>query len=204
MEQARHARNVAIWIFDDVEPLDFAGPFEVFITGSNRGRDFNVYTIAEHDSPVKALGGLSINPTYPLAACPKPDILIVPGGLGIRKEMHNETIIKWIKQLSKEVEILLSVCTGALVLAQANLLDGLQVTTNRSAIHELQELVPASTKIIKEARFIDNGTIVLSAGVSAGIDASLYVVGKLLGKERAIKAANIMEYDWRGENQETS
>jgi putative intracellular protease/amidase len=92
MEQARQARNVAILIFENVEPLDFVGPFEVFITGSNRGKDFKVYTVAEHDSPVKALGGLSINPTYTIATCPKPDILIVPGGWGTRKEMLNKTV----------------------------------------------------------------------------------------------------------------
>lgn len=197
MEQARQARNVAILIFENVEPLDFVGPFEVFISGSNRGKDFKVYTVAENDSAVKAMGGLSINPAYTIVTCPKPDILIIPGGWGTRKEMFNETITKWIKQLSNEVEILLSVCTGALILAKANLLDGLKVTTNRSAINELKELVPASTEIINEARYVDNGKVVLSAGVSAGIDACLYVVGKLLGEERAAQAANIMEYDWK-------
>jgi len=197
MEQGRQARNVAILIFDNVEPLDFAGPFEVFISGSNRGKDFSVYTVAENDGPVKAIGNLSINPSYTINTCPKPDILIVPGGWGSRKEMFNETITNWIKEVSTDVEILLSVCTGALILAKANLLDGLKATTNRSAISELREVVPVSTEIIDGARYVDNGKIVLSAGVSAGIDASLYVVGKLLGEERAILAASIMEYDWK-------
>lgn len=196
MDQERQARKVAILIFENVEPLDFVGPFEVFIAGSNRGKDFKVYTVAENDCAVKALGGLSINPTYTIATCPKPDILIVPGGRGTRKEMFNETITKWIMQKSNEVEILLSVCTGALILAKANLLDGLKVTTNRSAINELKEVVPASSEIASDARYVDNGKVVLSAGISAGIDASLYVVGKLLGEERAIQAANIMEYEW--------
>jgi transcriptional regulator GlxA family with amidase domain len=197
MDQGRQARNVAILIFENVEPLDFVGPFEVFISGSNRGKDFSVYTVAENECPIKAIGNLSINPNYTIHTCPKPDILIVPGGWGSRKEMFNEIITNWIRETSNNVEILLSVCTGALILAKADLLDGLKVTTNRSAINELQELVPASTEIINEARYIDNGKIVISGGVSAGIDAALYVVGKLISEERAIHAANMMEYDWK-------
>ncbi|WP_284646005.1 DJ-1/PfpI family protein [Paenibacillus silviterrae] len=195
MEQVRQCRNVAILIYENVEPLDFVGPFEVFITASNRGRDFKVYTVAQWNSPVRAIGSLSINPNYTLDTCPKPDILVIPGGWGSRKEMLNESLTTWIKETSNDVEIVLSVCTGALILAKANLLDGLKVTTNRSAIHELKEVVPSSTEIVPEARFVDNGKMVLSAGVSAGIDASLYVVGKLLGEERAKNTAMIMEYD---------
>ncbi|MFD1957566.1 DJ-1/PfpI family protein [Paenibacillus thailandensis] len=197
MEQVRQARNVAVFIFEQVEPLDFAGPFEVFIAGSNRGQDFKVYTVAEKDAPIQAVGGLSINPAYTIANCPKPDILVIPGGWGSRQEMNNETITSWVREVSNDAEIILSVCTGALIAAKSKLLDGLKVTTNRLAIHELRDLVPASTEIVEEARYVDNGKIVLSAGVSAGMDAALYVVGKLLGEDRARKAANIMEYDWR-------
>ncbi|MFB7816667.1 DJ-1/PfpI family protein [Paenibacillus chitinolyticus] len=197
MEQVRQTRNVAVLIFEQVEPLDFAGPFEVFIAGSNSGQDFNVFTVAENDSPIKASGGLSINPAYTIANCPKPDILVVPGGWGSRKEMNNETITNWIRETSNDVEIILSVCTGALLLAKATLLDGLKVTTNRLAINELRDVVPTSTEILEEARYVDNGKIVLSAGVSAGMDAALYVVEKLLGEDTAIEAANVMEYDWK-------
>lgn len=197
MEQVRQARNVAVFIFEQVEPLDFAGPFEVFIAGSNRGQYFKVYTVAENDSPIKALGGLSINPAYTIANCPKPDILVIPGGWGSRKEMNNETITSWIREVSNDAEIILSVCTGALILAKAKLLDGLKVTTNRLAINELRDVVPASSEIFEDARYVDNGKIVLSAGVSAGMDAALYVVEKLLGEDRAMEAANIMEYGWK-------
>ena len=197
VEQTWQTKNVAILIFENVEPLDFVGPFEVFISGSNNGKDFKVYTVAENDRPVKALGDLSINPAYTIATCPRPDILIVPGGWGSRKEMLNETITKWISEISNDVEIVLSVCTGALILAKANLLDGLKVTTNRLAINELRSIVSDTTEILEEARYVDNGKIILSAGVSAGMDASLYVVEKLLGKDRAIDAANIMEYEWK-------
>lgn len=197
MERERKARNVAILLFDNVEVLDFAGPFEVFVVGSNRGQDFTVYTVAEHDRPILALGNLSINPNYTIRNCPKPDIVIIPGGWGARKEMNNNAVTDWIHNLSREVELLLSVCTGALILAKAQLLDGLKLTTNRLAVNELREIAPTSAEIMENARYVDNGKIILSAGVSAGIDMSLYVVGKLLGEERAVQTAKLMEYDWR-------
>lgn len=187
MEQVRQARNVAVFIFEQVEPLDFAGPFEVFISGSNRGQDFNVYTVAETEGPIQALGGLSINPAYTIHNCPDPDILVIPGGWGSRKEMNNETITSWIREVSNDVEMILSVCTGALILAKANVLDGLKVTTNRLAIKELEKIIPASTEIIEDVRYVDNGKIVLSAGISAGMDAALYVVERLLGKSELCK-----------------
>ncbi|BBI34041.1 DJ-1/PfpI family protein [Cohnella abietis] len=196
MGQVQQARNVAIFVFDGVEILDFTGPFEVFITGSNRGQDFNVYTVAELENPVNALGNLSINASYTINNCPRTDILIVPGGRGARHEMHNETITNWIKEVSNEAELVFSVCTGALILAKANLLDGLKITTNRLAMNELREVAPQSAEIIENVRYVDNGKIILSAGISAGIDASLYVIEKLLGKDRALEAARIMEYDW--------
>ncbi|MBS4218358.1 DJ-1/PfpI family protein [Bacillus sp. FJAT-49711] len=196
MEEIRQPRNVAILIFDNVEVLDLTGPFEVFITGSNRGKDFNVYTVAEHDRPIIALGNLSINPTYTIGNCPQPDLLIIPGGWGSRNEMENKIITNWIREISKDVELLLSVCTGALILAKANLLDGLKLTTNRLAMNELKAVAPESAEIIEDARYIDNGKIILSAGVSAGIDMSLYVVSKLFGEERAKHTAQLMEYDW--------
>lgn len=196
MEQARQARNVAILIYDNVEVLDFTGPFEVFIVGSNRGKDFHVFTVAEHEQPVIALGGLSVNPKYSIRTCPQPDILIVPGGWGARKEMNNVVITNWVREVSNHAELVLSVCTGALILAKAQLLDGLKLTTNRRAIQELREIAGDSAEIMEEARYTDNGKIIMSAGVSAGIDASLYVVGKLFGVERAIQVAQVMEYNW--------
>lgn len=197
MGNAKKPRKVAILIYENVEILDFTGPYEVFLAGSKRGEDFSVYTVAEEKLPVHALGNLSINPNYSIYDCPTPDILIIPGGWGARKEMHNQKITNWINDISNKVELVLSVCTGALLLAQANLLDGLQLTTNRNAINELREVAPDSAEIIENSRYIDNGKIILSAGVSAGIDMSLYVVGKLLGKERAVEAASLMEYDWK-------
>lgn len=201
-------RNVAVLIFDDVEVLDFAGPFEVFsVTGKQDGLNpFNVYTVAER-SPISARNGLSINPHYTLEACPTPDILIVPGGggyradgtpYGTRREIANQLLLDWILACSRETELLLSVCTGALLLAKIGLLAEKIATTHQGAIAQLTEMLTPE-QVYSEARIADNGDIILSGGISAGIDMSLYVVGKLLGIARAKETAGYMEYDWRDE-----
>ncbi len=192
------ARNVAIFIFDEVEVLDFCGPFEVFsVTGKRDGLNpFNVYTVAQERRAILARNELSINPRYTFADCPAPDILLIPGGFGTRREMHNSTVLDWVKRHSQTTELLLSVCTGALVLAKANLLDGLSATTHHGAIELLRETAP-DTKVEPDQRFIDNGKIIISAGISAGIDMSLYVVAKLLGQAQAWETAKYMEYDWQ-------
>jgi transcriptional regulator GlxA family with amidase domain len=192
------SRNVAILIFDGVELLDFCGPFEVFsVTGKqDNSSPFNVYAVAEKSDPVMTPNGLSINPRYTILDCPQPDILLVPGGQGTRKEMNNEMLINWIKECSRKAELVFSVCTGALLLAKAGLLEGLTATTHHNAIELLREVAP-NTIIQTNKRFVDNGKIILSAGIFAGIDMSLYAVAKLLGKEQALKTAQYMEYDWK-------
>src|SRR5262245_2920814 len=122
------SKNVAILIFDEVEVLDFCGPFEVFAVTGRRASDrpFHGYTVAETDRPVLARNNLSVNPAYTFSDCPRSDILLVPGGFGTRTQIHNSVLIDWIKQQSGQVELLLSVCTGALLLGQAGLLDGLR------------------------------------------------------------------------------
>jgi transcriptional regulator GlxA family with amidase domain len=186
-------RNVAILIFNEVEVLDFAGPFEVFsIAGKRDGSNpFNVYTVAE-TTPVSARNALSINPHYTLGNCPPPDILLVPGGggyradgtpFGTRKEINNQLLLDWIEQCSQSTKKLLSVCT-----------------THKGAIAQLTDMLTASNPpgtVHSEARIADNGAIVLSGGISAGIDMSLYVVAQLLGLDQAIETASYMEYDWQ-------
>ena len=115
--------------------------------------------------------------------------------------MKNKKITNWIKEISKTTELVLSVCTGALILAYSNLLDGLRVTTNRLAMDELRQVAPDSSEIVEEVRYVDNGKIILSAGVSAGIDMSLYVIEKLVGEKRALETARLMEYDWNRHNE---
>ena len=190
-------KDVAILIFDEVEVLDFCGPFEVFsVAGRPGGQNpFNVYTVAQKAGPVLARNNLSVNPAYTFADCPRPDVLLVPGGYGTRREMHNEALTGWIAGQAKEVELLLSVCTGALLLAKAGLLEGLSATTHHGAFGLLKEVAP-NTAVLESERVVDNGKVILSAGISAGIDMSLHAVGRLLGVEEAEETARYMEYDW--------
>jgi transcriptional regulator GlxA family with amidase domain len=201
------ARNVAILIFNQIEVLDFAGPFEVFsVTGRRNGSNpFNVYTVAETAEPVLARNHLSVNPRYTFKDCPIPEILVVPGGggytpdgepFGTRREMHNVVLLDWVQHCATQTELLLSVCTGALILAKAGLLEGRSATTHQGAIAELKAIAP-QTEVLFDQRLVDNGNLILSGGISAGIDMSLYVVAKLLGKSQAIETATYMEYDWR-------
>jgi len=149
--------------------LDFCGPFEVFSV-ANRFTDppaFRVFAVAERPGPVLTRGGLSVNPHYRLADCPRPNLLLVPGGQGTRREMHNAVLTDWIKARSKEAELVLSVCTGALLLAMAGLLDGLEATTHHGAIDLLRQTAPKTT-VHADRRFVDNGRVVCSAGSPPG------------------------------------
>ena len=188
-------RNLAILIFEDVEVLDFCGPFEVFTVATRFTGPpaFNVLTVAEKPGPVLTRGGLSVNPHHHLGDCPRPDLLLIPGGQGTRREMHNPALTDWIKARSQEAELVLSVCTGALLLAKAGLLDGLEATTHHGAIDLLRQVAPKTT-VHAARRLVDNGRVVCSAGIAAGIDMSLHVVARLLGREVAGKTARQMEY----------
>lgn len=194
-------RRVVILLFDEVEVLDFAGPFEVFsVTGRRDGSNpFEVSTVAEK-SPITTRNGLSINPSHTLADCPQPDVLVVPGGFGTRREMLNAGLLEWIGKRAAEAEMTLSVCTGALLLAKAGLLDGLKATTHHLSVDLLRQAAPNSF-IEPERRVIDNGRIVAAAGVSAGIDASFHVVARFLGKKVALETARHIEYDWTDEGE---
>ena len=190
-------RNVAILLFDDVEVLDFAGPFEVFsIMGQRSGPGaFNVYTVAQERRPVLARNKLSVNADFTFEDCPKPDMLIVPGGYGTRALLDDEPTIRWVTQTAEVCELVLSVCTGALVLAKAGLLHGLRATTHHTALGELRDVAP-DTEVTGEERFIDNGKFIVAAGVAAGIDASFHVVARLLGNEITAEGAKYIEYPW--------
>jgi transcriptional regulator GlxA family with amidase domain len=193
-------RTLAIVIFDDVEVLDFCGPFEVFSVANHFSDPpaFNVLTVAENAGPIRTSGGLSVNPHHRLVDCPQPDLLLVPGGQGTRREIHNRVLLDWIKETAPKAELVLSVCTGALLLGQLGLLDGLEATTHHGAIELLRQTAPRAI-VRTDCRFVDNGRVICSAGIAAGIDMSLHVVGKLLGAEIAVKTARRMEYPWRAE-----
>jgi len=192
-------RNLAILVFADAEVLDFCGPFEVFSVANRfvEPAAFNVFTVAELQEPFLARGGLSINPKYGIADCPRPDLLLVPGGQGTRIEMHNQAVIEWIQRTATACELVLSVCTGALLLAKAELLDGLHATTHHGSIDLLRQVAPTAM-VHSDRRFVDNGRVICSAGIAAGIDMSLHVVRRLLGEDVARKTARQMEYPWSG------
>jgi transcriptional regulator GlxA family with amidase domain len=198
-------KNIAIVLFDKIEVLDFAGPFEVFSVCGAQGATpghFNVYTVAE-SALVTARNGLSINPHFSLENCPVPDIMVIPGGggfyadgspYGSRREMDNPVLLNWIRKHNETAELVLSVCTGSLILAKAGLLDGLSATTHWKAMDQLKEVAPDTT-LVYDKRWVDNGRIIVSAGVSAGIDMSLYVIAKMLGSDVALETARYMQYD---------
>jgi transcriptional regulator GlxA family with amidase domain len=193
-------RNVAILVFDDVEVLDFAGPHEVFSVAGDliRPAPFYVYEVGLSGAPVLARGRMVVTPRYALGDCPDPDILIIPGGMGVRPQIKNERLIDWISEKAVEAELLLSVCTGALLLAKAGLLAGLRATTHHGAFEHLALLSP-TTKIVKDERYVESSDrIVTSGGISAGIDMSLRIVEKLLGSEARATVQEEMEYgEWR-------
>jgi transcriptional regulator GlxA family with amidase domain len=190
--------NVAILIFNDVQLLDFIGPFEVFSITSeiNEDKPFNVYLVAETLNAVQSHYGLSFNPDCTLLDSPPPDIIIIPGGIGTKAALNQLQILAWIQSKGYHADLILSVCTGALLLAKVGLLDGLVATTHHLALDQLQAMAPQTT-VVSNQRFVDNGKIITAAGISAGIDMSLYIVAKLLGDSKALKTAQYMEYDWK-------
>ncbi len=188
-------RTVAILVFDDVEVLDFAGPLEVFGVADELagGESFNVVTVAPAPGTILARQRLKLNPTYTLENCPAADLLVIPGGLGTRALLRRPAVLEWVRQRARHAEIVFSICTGALVLGQIGLLDGLRVTTHADSLALLAEIAPAAV-IDPSRRYHDHGKIVTAAGISAGIDAALHLVGRLLGSEAAARTAREMEY----------
>jgi len=199
-------KQTGIVVFEDVEVLDFCGPFEVFsVTRLNEQRrredlsPFNVFLVAETKNLLTAAGGMKIFPDYDLDDCPSLDILVVPGGWGTRKEMNNERLLRWIADRSRQVKILTSVCTGSLLLGKAGLLDGKRATTHWRSLDWMQELFP-KTLIERQLHFVEDGTLFTSAGISAGIDMALKIVARLFGDVVAQATAKQMEYPFPESN----
>jgi putative intracellular protease/amidase/YHS domain-containing protein len=192
MSLKRPVRNVAILIFDGVELLDFAGPGEVFAAG---GDGFEVYTVAARAEPIVSQGFVRVTPEHTFASAPRPDVLVVPGG-HVTELLNDEAALAWIAGAAKDAELVLSVCNGAFVLARAGLLDGLEATTHSSSLDALERMAPETT-VLRDRRWVDNGKVVTAAGVSAGIDAALHAVEKLIGPNTATGVARYMEYRWQ-------
>jgi putative intracellular protease/amidase len=196
-----YTRNVAIVVYDNAEPLDWTGPFEVYNDAAHMGAAngqpaFNVYVVSKTKETVDSQG-MHVVPNYSIADAPKPDIVLFPGGPS-GKIFDDPEFFAWAKKASEEAEIAQSVCTGAFVLGKAGLLDGLEVTTHHGSIDRLGELYPKAA-VKRGRRFVDNGHVVTTAGISAGIDGSLHVVARLLGRRVADDVATYMEYAWSPE-----
>lgn len=191
-------RNVGILVFDEVEVLDFAGPYKVFNVASESANPspFYVYTVGIGGQHVQARGRLIVTPRYSMETCPQADLLIVPGGFGTRPLLKHERLISWIAEQAEKVELLLSVCTGALLLARAGLLKNAPATTHHTTFDQLKQLSP-TTSIVKDRRFVQSTPkIYTSGGISAGIDLALHMVEKLAGPDVHAAVVEEMEYNW--------
>lgn len=188
--------SVGIFLFNEVEVLDFAGPFEVFsITKVHEEKPFTVYTVSQNGEMITARNGLKVKPDYSIEDLPPVDILTIPGGKGAREnEVKNDIVINWVRQQMKEVKLMTSVCTGALLLAKAGLLEGLKATTHWASIQTFKKDFP-NVEVMENVKFVDEGHIITSAGISAGINMSFHIVKNLLGVEIAEETAKNMEYD---------
>jgi len=203
-------RNVGIYVFDEVEVLDFAGPFEVFSTASRvccRAQPgveppFQVFTVGSSQRPVTARGGLVIQPRCSFADHPKIDVLLVPGGV-VTAEIERPRVIAWVATRAATAELTASVCTGAFFLARAGLLKGKSATTHWEDIADLRAKAP-STSVVQGGRWVEDGAVITSAGISAGLDMSLHIVARLAGHDLAARTARQMDYEWRDEGRGAS
>lgn len=188
--QQPQPKKAAILIFPGVQIIDYTGPYEVFGQAG-----FNVYTVALNTTPIRTAMGMNVTPHFDLGDAPKPDVIIIPGG-NVEQTQNSPEVIKWIQDNSKDAQHVLSVCNGAFILAKTGLLDGLSATTYYRFLDMLAEFSP-KTKVVNNQRYVDNGKFITTAGLSSGIDGSLYVVSKIMGKARAQSVALNMEYNWR-------
>lgn len=188
-------------LFDDVEVLDACGPFEVFSTAGRFARTddggpaLRVLTIARDAGPVVARGGLRLLPDHTIDDHPPFDVLVVPGGVTEAVE-RDGAVIRWLAERQAAARLTVSICTGAFLLAEAGVLDGRPATTHWDDEDELAERWPA-VEVRREPRWVDDGDVITSAGISAGIDMSLHTVRRLYGAELAERTARVMEYEWR-------
>jgi transcriptional regulator GlxA family with amidase domain len=186
--------TTGILLFENMEELDFVGPWEVFTMARHSGREADrVVTIAERVDPVRAAKGLRVLPDYDFSNAPALDVLLVPGGQGTRKEVDNPLLIEWVRKTAASCTWVTSVCTGALLLHEAGVARGKRVTTHWGFIDQLRQR--GDVEVLEKVRYVRDGNLVTSAGVSAGIDMALWLVGQLHGVAHARLTQKLMEYD---------
>ena len=195
-------KRVGIVLFEDIEVLDFCGPFEVFsvtrLDEEKRREEpspFEVLLVAEHPEPVTTTGNMKVIPHNTFKNCPPLHILVVPGGWGTRKELNNPIMLEWLRTRAAEVETLTSVCTGSMLLGFAGLLKGLHATTHWRSLSWMRDAFPEVT-VEFEKHVVEDGNVVTSAGISAGIDMALKVVARYFGENIARATARQMEYPY--------
>jgi transcriptional regulator GlxA family with amidase domain len=199
-------KRVGIVLFDDIEVLDFCGPFEVFSAtrlSEERRREepspFEMLLVAEKNNPVVTMGGMKVLPGHTFENCPKLDILVVPGGWGTRRELKNPGMLDWLRIRAAEVETLTSVCTGSMLLGFAGLLERCHATTHWRSLDWMRESFPSVT-VEYDKHVVEDGRIFTSAGISAGIDMALKVVARYYGDAIARATARHMEYQYPDNN----
>lgn len=192
--------NIGMFLFNDVQLLDFAGPYEVFSDAASISDGLaSVFTVTENGMSVKSKNGLTVVPDYGFSDHPPIDILVVPGGQGTKAEICKDTVLEWVRNNSQKAGLTMSVCTGARILGKIGLLDGKEAVTHHGSVEDISRLAPEAI-FRKDKRFIRSGRILTAGGISAGIDAALYVVGTYFGEDVARKTKIRMEYgDWNKE-----
>ncbi|MUT65760.1 DJ-1/PfpI family protein [Paenibacillus sp. NEAU-GSW1] len=205
-------RRVGILLFDHVDVLDYSGPFEVFSLTVNDPADvpkmllnriskeekpFIVYTLSQYGQQITAHNGLKIQPDYSLNDHPEFDIVIIPGGplTAVKSGISNPELLQWIAEQHRSNKWVASICSGAILLAEAGLLTNRRATTNWFVLDYLENNYP-EVEVLRNVRYVDSGDVMTSAGVSAGIDMALYMVGKLLGQDAAQTTAHTIEYPY--------
>lgn len=189
--------QVGILLFDDVELLDFAGPYEVFSVASQLNGDglFHVFTITADGAAIRSVNGLRVQPDFRFGEHPAIDILILPGGDGTKALLHRYDVLDWIARSHAGAQVTMSVCSGARLLGKLGLLDGIECTTHHEVMAHLAQIAPKA--LIRPVRYTDGGKLCTSAGISAGIDLSLHIVERLCGVDAANGTRKYMEYgEW--------
>jgi transcriptional regulator GlxA family with amidase domain len=193
--------RIAIFLFEDIEVLDFAGPYEVFTTASRVAQKkglmlpFTVFSVAAARHAVCTRAGMKVMPDVTFTDSPAIDVLIIPGGV-VAAEVDKPEVIAWIKNAAENARLTASVCTGVFLLAKAGIVNNQNVTTHWEDIADLRQQFP-HLKVNEGVRWVEAGEIVTSAGISAGIDMSLHLVERLAGRELALATARQMEFDWQ-------
>jgi len=188
-EQTSEKKNVAIMIFEGVQIIDYTAPYEVLGQAG-----YHVYTVSEKTAPLKTSMNMTVTPDYDFTNAPQPFILVLPGG-GVDPHLSNTALINWVKKTTAGAQYVLTVCNGAFFAGKAGLLDGLTATTFHALITQLQELAPKA-HVVRDKRYVDNGKIITSAGLTSGMDSSLYLVSKIQGMQKAKELALHLEYNW--------